>query len=142
MESVKSCGVVVFRREPETSFLLLKLSHRYDLPKGHVEAGETEIECAVRELFEETGISREMLDLDDTFRYETSYQVRYRRLGGRPVTKTLVLFLGFVKGDPEIRVTEHVGHAWMPWRPPHRVQALTIDPLLEALAVHFGEESP
>mgnify|MGYP003392721589 CR=1 FL=1 len=55
MKEVKSCGVFVMRREPELSFLLLRHASRWDLPKGHVDAGESDRECALRELREETG---------------------------------------------------------------------------------------
>ena len=68
MLQVKSCGVIVFRRTPELSFLLMKHSHRYDLPKGHTEEGETEIETALREMWEETGIPRDEVKLDPEFR--------------------------------------------------------------------------
>ncbi|MGL4880559.1 MAG: NUDIX domain-containing protein, partial [Waterburya sp.] len=51
MEKVKSCGIICFTRTQQPSFLLMKRSHRYDLPKGHIEPGETELQCALRELF-------------------------------------------------------------------------------------------
>ena len=70
MRQVKSCGVIVFRRMPELSFLLMKHSHRYDLPKGHMEEGETELETALREMWEETGIPIDEVKLDPEFRYE------------------------------------------------------------------------
>ena len=67
----KSCGVVLFN---ETKVLLLqhpdgtKVGH-WDFPKGHVEIGESELQTAVRELAEETGITDlrvfdEVIDLD------------------------------------------------------------------------------
>ena len=41
--TARGCGVLVFRRQPTQpksfSFLLMKLKDRYDLPKGHQEAG-------------------------------------------------------------------------------------------------------
>ena len=30
----------------------------------------------------------------------------------------------------EIACSEHVGFEWIPWNPPHAIQAQTIDPLL------------
>ena len=44
MHTITSCGIIVFRRQPELSFLLLKHHNRWDLPKGHVEPGESEQE--------------------------------------------------------------------------------------------------
>ncbi|CAF4275179.1 unnamed protein product, partial [Adineta steineri] len=43
---------------------------RYDLPKGHMEIGETERETALRELQEETGIQSSAIDIDPDFRFE------------------------------------------------------------------------
>lgn len=43
---VKSCGFFVMK--PDQSFLLMKFEDRYDLPKGHMEAGETEHQTALR----------------------------------------------------------------------------------------------
>lgn len=43
---VKSCGFFVMK--PDQSFLLMKHVDWYDLPKGHMEAGETEQQTAVR----------------------------------------------------------------------------------------------
>ena len=51
----KSCGAVVFTRSnSKIQYLLISnLSGIYGFPKGHVEAGETEEQTALREVFEE-----------------------------------------------------------------------------------------
>lgn len=138
MRPVKSCGVIIFRRNPELSFLLMKHPHRFDLPKGHVEEGETEIQCALRETWEETGIPTEQVTLDPTFRYEEVYYPIEPRFGSERVEKTLVIFLGWVEKVDEIVVTEHGGHEWRAWKPPHNIQKYTINPLLAAVQAHFG----
>jgi len=137
MEQLKSCGVLVFRGEPIESFLLMKHTRRYDLPKGHVDPGETEIECALRELLEETGIAEADLALDPRFRFTTSYLVRSKRHGGEWCEKTLVMFLGRLVRPVEIRPTEHPDFVWTPWSPPHQIQRETIDPLLAAVEMFF-----
>ena len=60
MEREKSCGTIVFLKENSIpKFLLLHYAGgHWDFPKGHVEKGETEEATALRELEEETGISR------------------------------------------------------------------------------------
>jgi 8-oxo-dGTP pyrophosphatase MutT (NUDIX family) len=141
---VKSCGILVFREKPALSFLLMEHAHRWDLPKGHVDPGETERQTALRELYEETGISGVDLRLDPDFCYRDYYAVRKQRYGTRPVLKELVVFMGTLtrpsRVDP-LNLTEHIGYHWFDWNPPHSIQQKTIDPLLEA--VHcFWEENP
>lgn len=130
MPKLKACGVLVTRGEPIREFLLMRHPTRWDLPKGHVDPGEAETDCALRELWEETGIAADAIVLDPTFRFEHSYQVRSDRTGGELWPKTLVIYLGRLTRDVPIRATEHVGFQWFAWQPPHRIQEQTIDPLL------------
>ena len=55
----KSCGVLAYRdRNGVREYLLaLQVGNDWSIPKGHMEAGETEEETALRELFEETGMT-------------------------------------------------------------------------------------
>ena len=41
--------------------LMIELRNRWDLPKGHIEAGESEREAALREVCEETGVEAEIV---------------------------------------------------------------------------------
>lgn len=111
----------------------MRHADRWDLPKGHVDRGETDLECALREFEEETGLSRADVDLDPGFRYRQVYHPRDKR-GGKKVEKTLVIFLGAVDEPKEPVLTEHLGYEWVEWSPPHRIQERTIDPLLDAVA--------
>ena len=60
----KSCGAVVFtRRNGEIRYVLAQnLEGYYGFPKGHMEAGETEVETALREIREEVGLSPRLID--------------------------------------------------------------------------------
>jgi bis(5'-nucleosidyl)-tetraphosphatase len=129
MAEVKSCGVLVTRGEPIREFLLMRHADRWDLPKGHVDLGESETQCAFRELREETGISANDLEMIEGFRFQSHYQVRAKK-SDWVYDKTLVIFLGRLRRDVPIVVTEHIGYEWFAWNPPHRIQAWTIDPLL------------
>ncbi|HWL10448.1 MAG TPA: NUDIX domain-containing protein [Planctomicrobium sp.] len=132
----RSCGVLLVYGHPVQSFLLMRHSDRWDFPKGHVDPGETDLECALREMEEETGISRSHVRVDPDFLYEQQYQVTSTRYGGSEsemVTKTLVLYLAYVDEEYAISVTEHDDSRWFPWSPPHSIQARAIDPLLIAL---------
>jgi 8-oxo-dGTP pyrophosphatase MutT (NUDIX family) len=132
MADAKSCGFLIVRGKPISEFLLMRHADRWDLPKGHVDSGETEMQCALRELHEETGIHADDIEIIDGFRFTTNYQVRSKR-EGRLYDKTLVIFLARLKRDVPINATEHGSYQWFPWNPPHQIQAWTIDPLLAAV---------
>ncbi len=98
----KSCGIVLFRRySGELQFLVLRqsVSQSWSFPKGHMEMGETEMETAKREAFEETGITK--FDFID-FRIETSYVL------GNFVHKKLVLFAAQTDEIPHIMNNEEI----------------------------------
>lgn len=142
MKQPISCGFLIVRGNPIESFLLMKHARRWDLPKGHVDEGETELQCALRELREETGIVPEDIEIDPTFSYENRYMVRQNRYGGRGVVeKKLLVYLARLKNPVKITVTEHDGYRWFSWNPPHRIQDLTIDSLLETLERHLQQQT-
>ena len=106
----KSCGVVVFRTlngKREYLCLLQNLSGTYSVPKGHIEAFETEEDCALRELFEETGIKAELID---GFKAEISYSFRTR---SGEKHKTVVLFLAEYNGELDIEHNEIINYQWL-----------------------------
>ncbi|MBX7222235.1 MAG: NUDIX domain-containing protein [Blastocatellia bacterium] len=133
MRTVTSCGILLLREAPALEFLLLKHRNRLDLPKGHLEPGETELACALRELEEETAVTSAQVELMPDFRFTTSYQTPYRRFGGEVVEKKLIVFLALAKTEIEVKPREHGGFVWLPWNPPHRIQPETVDPLLAAV---------
>lgn len=87
----KSCGAIVFRKfHGNIEILLIKHvnSGHWSFPKGHVEANETELETAQREIMEETGID---VILDPTFRETVSYSPK------KDTQKIVVYFLAQAK---------------------------------------------
>lgn len=118
--------------EVPVDFLLMKHRRRWDLPKGHVDPGETEFETAVRELEEETGIPQDTVEFLEPFQYEIFYVVRERQFSPDPLPKRVTFYLARLKQNVEIVVTEHQGFEWLPWSPPHSIQPQTVDPLLAA----------
>ena len=73
MKYEKSCGAIVYRKSRDRIELLL-IQNRYgghwSFPKGHVEGEETEVQTALREVKEETGLD---LQLEDGFRQAVEY---------------------------------------------------------------------
>lgn len=60
---IKASGCVVYRRGPDGVEVLV--AHRphyddWDFPKGKLEVGESDVDCAVRETEEETGFTGEI----------------------------------------------------------------------------------
>jgi len=54
---VLSCGAVVVRQTPDGwLFLMLRAFSHWDFPKGLVEAGESSLQAAIREVREETSL--------------------------------------------------------------------------------------
>ena len=93
----KSCGVLPWRQvNGQRKFLLVfeTYSKCWSLPKGHMEPGETEEETALRELYEETGMTA-VLDTsrNAAIEYPISHIAR----------KQVVFFLGEVMGQPQVR---------------------------------------
>ena len=76
------------------------------------------------------------LEIEERFRFEEIYFPPDKRYG-RPVEKTLVIFLGWLLEDRPIIVTEHDDYKWFPWNPPHDLQKKTINPVLAAIEEHF-----
>lgn len=56
---IEAAGGVVMN--PQGECLMIYRNERWDLPKGHLEAGESIAECAVREIAEETGVAGEVV---------------------------------------------------------------------------------
>ena len=136
MKQPRSCGFLIVAGDPIESFLLMKHADRWDLPKGHVDPGETDMEAALRELEEETGFAEDELQIDPDFCYEERYTVSGKRYGAgssAELEKRLRIYLASLSEPRDPELTEHLGFLWFPWKPPHKIQGKTIDPLLSQL---------
>lgn len=82
MKKEKSCGRIVINNG---EVLLVKHNDGHiAFPKGHIEDGETEEQCALRETFEETGLKVKIIK---GYRYTQTYFVK------QDVLKEVVYFL-------------------------------------------------
>jgi bis(5'-nucleosidyl)-tetraphosphatase len=140
MAKLKSCGFLIIKDDPSPSFLLMRHPGRWDLPKGHVDPGETNLECAYRELEEETGITAVDIEVDAEFKFKHKYLVNDKRNGDEPRKKKLIIYLARLLRNVDIKLTEHDNYEWIHWNPPHQIQEKTIDPLLKQLAEHWDRK--
>lgn len=104
MKYEKSCGCVILN---EDKILLIKQRRgSYGFPKGHTEKQETELETAIREVKEETGLD---VEVDLTKRYSITYPK------GENVLKEVVYFLAKTDSyDVKIQEIEIEEAKWVP----------------------------
>ncbi|PID58281.1 DNA mismatch repair protein MutT [candidate division KSB3 bacterium] len=108
MKHEKSCGAIIFRQKAQGyEFLIVeqRKGRHWGFPKGHVECGETEKQTTHREIYEETGLTIEILE---DFRKEIQYYVKSN------VVKTVVFFLARALSDEvQYILPEIAGHKWL-----------------------------
>lgn len=135
----RSCGFLILRNHNgRKQFLLMEHADRWDLPKGHVDPGETDIQCALRELLEETGIEVEDIEIDPDFHFSNLYWIHK---GKNEILKELVIFMGTLEKDVPIEVTEHIGYQWFNWTPPHLIERKNVDAVLSHYENHLAAKS-
>lgn len=102
----RACGVIPYRRTEAglRYLLLLQTNGFWSLPKGHMEAFETEEEAAIRELKEETNLTAR---LDFSFREMVTYPMSGEK------TKQVVVFPGEVAGELHLQAAEIIDHRWV-----------------------------
>lgn len=98
----KSCGCVVFNNH--NVLIIKQLNGDYGFPKGHIDEGESEKECALRETLEETGIKANILDDN---RFSISYYVHGN------VLKEAIYFISSGSGDITIQEDELSECFWL-----------------------------
>lgn len=94
----KSCGAIVLHKFNDAMKILLikNLSgSHWSFPKGHMELYESEVDTAIREIKEETGLD---VTIDDNFRSEVRYSPR------RGIVKDVVYFVAHVKDKPFVKL--------------------------------------
>jgi 8-oxo-dGTP pyrophosphatase MutT (NUDIX family) len=120
----RSAGFLIYRDSPagappQREYLLLDYGKYWDFPKGHLERGETDLQAAIRELKEETGL--ESVAIDPDFSREIKYFFRVRKAG--LVSKTVIFFLAKADGSPVKISDEHVGAEYLEY--PQALKRLT-----------------
>jgi len=110
----KTIGIITFKRERKgIRYLLLHHGGEYwNFPKGRQEGLETELDSALRELQEETGITE--VKIIEGFKDEYDYDFGTEIEDGvkEKVFKKAVFFLGEVKDDKVEISDEHLDFGW------------------------------
>ena len=115
----RSAGAIIFRKEKDKIYYLLLhypgASHRaeknyWDLPKGHIEKGESEIDTVKREVKEETGI--EEIKIIEGFKETIKYFFKFK---GKNILKFVTFYLAQTC-QKEVKISfEHIGFCWLPF---------------------------
>jgi 8-oxo-dGTP pyrophosphatase MutT (NUDIX family) len=105
MKHEKSCGAVILSKTGG-DFKVLLIQHRngghWSFPKGHVEKDENEVDTALREIKEETGIDAV---IDTGFRHVTTYSP------DQDIMKDVVYFIAKPKDEKLLLQAEEVRNA-------------------------------
>lgn len=117
MSFEKSAGAIIFHKNKEVKYLLLhypsgaKAPKEYwDLPKGHIEKGEKEIDTVKREVKEETGL--ENIEIIGGFKEWIKYFFKFK---GKTIFKIVTFYLARTK-TKNVKISgEHIGYKWLPY---------------------------
>lgn len=128
----KSCGAIV-RRDGVNGSEYLLIRHNgghWSFPKGHVEHGETEVETAYREIWEETGITTE---IDPSFRQVVTYSPK------SGVMKDVIFFLARPTGGTERAQEEEIAQlGWFSYKDALQIITFAADTVILSLAEEFS----
>lgn len=133
MPKEKSAGVIIYRMENSAPHYLLlhytpseKGRHgHWGFAKGHVEAGETEEQTAIRETAEETGI-RDLKIIAGFKEPEKYFFKRVYGLSGEArkkapwIFKLVIFFIAETK-TKDVKISEeHIDYIWLPYQEAHK----------------------
>lgn len=114
-----SAGIIIYRKTEEgLKFLILYHGHDYwNFPKGKIESEERSFQTALREVREETGLSRNDLRFSDHFRTYERFNF-WRRIENKNVKifKVVIFYLA-ESGKSQIKLSdEHEGYSWFTYK--------------------------
>ena len=120
MPEIKAAGAIICVPDRKSFRCLLLRSAKsgeWGPPKGKAEPGETEVETATREVFEEAGLR--CLSFVPGFRETISYTIEKN---GKPASKEVVFFLAGSAAPDETRLSHE--HTEIHWATPDEIEQL------------------
>jgi len=93
----KSCGAVVYNPERQLFLIIKMLNGNWGFPKGHTENQETDIQTAIREVTEETGINIKILD---------GFKKSIKYIPFPEVLKKVIFFIGITE-EEKVTIDKH-----------------------------------
>ena len=132
----RAAGAVVFRRTPGgVKLLLLRAYRNWDFPKGGIDEGETEMEAALREVAEETGLE------DVTFPHGEVFSETPPDAGGK-VARYYLAETDHVEitlpVSPELGRPEHHEWRWVSFEEAKRLAPSRLQPILHWVGTRLG----
>lgn len=109
MDEERSFGIIPFQKIDDQWYaLLVQHAHgHWAFPKGRIEPGEAPLQCAKRELFEETNL--EVIRLLSDTAFEEEYTLTRN---SRPAHKRVTYYAAEVQGDPIFQPGELLAFRW------------------------------
>ena len=103
IEKISSMAIVIAKKEKNLKALLLNNDGECVFPKGHLEANETELDAAIRELYEESNVkvnAQESIGQVDEYKFYFS---------GENAVKVIKVFAFIINDEREITYNKNEG---------------------------------
>ncbi len=129
LKKEKSCGCIII--EKDKVLLIQQTKGHWGFPKGHMEAGETEIETAIREVKEETNLD---VEINENKRYTMEY------ITDKGTYKQVVFFIAKkISGNEKYQESEIKAMKWMTFQ--DAIKTITYDNTKELFNKILKEEN-
>ena len=133
----KSCGAVVYNPKKHSFLIIKMLNGNWGFPKGHTEDQETDIQTAIREVTEETGINIEILD---------GFKKSIKYIPFPEVLKEVIFFIGITEEEKvTIDKDEIEDYMWCSYEEAlkmitYKPQRDVMESSLQFIKNHYGDD--
>lgn len=103
IEKISSMAIVIAKKEKKLKVLLLNSEGEWVFPKGHVEANETELDAAIRELYEESNVK---VNAQESIGQVDEYKFYFN---GENAVKVIKVFAFIINDEREITYNKNEG---------------------------------